>query len=210
MSIHSEYTNKLATAAEAVKIVKSGDTVDYGFFNGKPVVCDEALAARADELSGVNVYTAVTLPPVPQVALKPEAFNYHDLQYSKLTRIMTLENPGIRYVPVLYHLLPAQIRAGLGPGRQVGIYRVCPMGRTGVGSTWGPQNSETMAKLERNDKVILEVTPGMPRCLGGAEEAVHISRVDYVVEAPEGQACYDAPAVEPKEAEKIIAAKTLG
>ncbi len=40
------YQEKLRTAEEAVKLVKSGDWIDWGMFNGKPVALDKALAAR--------------------------------------------------------------------------------------------------------------------------------------------------------------------
>ena len=203
-----EYEDKLVKAEEAVKVVKSGDLVDYGFFNGKPGVCDHALRARADELENVMVFSAVSLPPVPEVALAPKVFTYHDFQFSKLTRLLTLENPNIYYVPILYHIAPRLLREGLGPERNVGIYQVCPMDKNGWFNL-GPQNSETRAKMERNTVVIVEVNKNMPICLGGAEEAVHLSRVDYVVEAPEDQMLYDAPEVRANEEERMIASHLL-
>ena len=49
------YRQKLTTADEAVKIIKSGDWVDYGFCAIQPRVLDEALARRAPELEDVKV-----------------------------------------------------------------------------------------------------------------------------------------------------------
>jgi acyl-CoA hydrolase len=83
-----EYKRKLVSAEEAVKVVKSGDIVDYGFFNGKPVACDIALAARKDELQDVQIFSAVTIPPVPEVAKLREHFTYVDWQFSKVSRIL--------------------------------------------------------------------------------------------------------------------------
>lgn len=77
---YDEYRRKLVKAEEAVKVVKSGDIVDYGFFNGKPVICDIALAARKDELQEVQIFSAVTVPPVPEVAKIRDSFIYHDWQ----------------------------------------------------------------------------------------------------------------------------------
>ena len=48
------YQSKLTTAEEAVKVIKSGDWVDYGFCNTHPHVLDEALARRAPELEDVK------------------------------------------------------------------------------------------------------------------------------------------------------------
>lgn len=44
MLYQEKYREKLRSPEEAVKIVNSGDNVDYGFFNGKPGVCDQAQA----------------------------------------------------------------------------------------------------------------------------------------------------------------------
>ena len=49
------YRQKLRTADEAVKVIKSGDWVDYGFCAIHPRVLDEALARRAPELEDVKV-----------------------------------------------------------------------------------------------------------------------------------------------------------
>ena len=44
-----EYKSKLRTADEAVKVVKSGDWVDYTSSLGMPVLLDKALSKRRDE-----------------------------------------------------------------------------------------------------------------------------------------------------------------
>ena len=44
MSFLEEYKQKLVSADEAVKIVKSGDWVDYGWCTGTPDALDKALA----------------------------------------------------------------------------------------------------------------------------------------------------------------------
>jgi butyryl-CoA:acetate CoA-transferase len=49
---------------------------------------------------------------------------------------------------------------------------------------FGPQASHLMAVYERTKLVIVEVNQNMPRCLGGFEEGLHVSQVDYIVEGP--------------------------
>ena len=46
MSYQEEYRQKLTTAEEAVKVVKSGDWVDYGWCTNTAEVLDQALAGR--------------------------------------------------------------------------------------------------------------------------------------------------------------------
>ncbi len=52
MDFQKEYQQKLVSADEAVKIIKSGDWVDYGWCTGTPDALDKALAKRTDELKG--------------------------------------------------------------------------------------------------------------------------------------------------------------
>jgi len=102
--VWQQYKDKLCTADEAVKCIKSGDWITYAFFNGKPITCDAALAKRKDELEDVHVYGAVTIPPIPAILTNdPEgkAFTYNDFHFSLLTRIMKMQFPDrVSYDPL--------------------------------------------------------------------------------------------------------------
>jgi len=54
-NVKEEYKRKLTTVEEAVKIVKSGDWVDFGFGAGMPEALMNAVAERKSELENVNV-----------------------------------------------------------------------------------------------------------------------------------------------------------
>lgn len=208
MAYETEYKQKLVSAEQAVKEVKSGDRVHYGFFNCRPVVCDQALGARADELEDVHVYGAVTMPPVPAVSMLPKSFVYHDFQWSKLTRLLTLENPEIYYVPVMYHMAPAQMTRRFGQERkEIGFFQVAPMDEHGYFNI-GPHTSEVYHKMKLCSTVILEVNQNMPVCFG-KEEAVHITEIDYVVEAPADQQIFAPPETDPTETDMKIAENIL-
>jgi acyl-CoA hydrolase len=204
MSCERDYINKLVSAEKAVSCVKSGYMVDYGFFNGKPVACDHALAKRHQELKDVSVFSAVTLPPFPEVAKYPDSFIYHDWQWSKLTRVIKQTIGQAYYSPILYHNAGDMYRTGAIPHHNVVIARVCPMDQYGYFNL-GPQNSETLTKMEAADTLIVEVCKQMPVCLGGAQESVHISLVDYVVEASDDTGPADVPGAEPSEQDTKIA-----
>lgn len=217
MDYKSIYKKKKRTPEKAVQDVQSGDIVDYGFFNGKPIVLDEALAARAEELKNVSIYTAVTVPPLPEVSKHPDSFIYMDWHWSRLTRMMQLHSTSY-YSPILFQRAPYYFREmDITREYRSFNYRETPEGvkwitmcQTGAMDSHGcfnlgPQNSETLAKMDAADLVIIEVNPDQPRCLGGAEESVHISQVDYIVESDRLRPLYDAPIPEPTEAEKKIA-----
>ena len=50
MDFSEEYRQKLTSADEAVKVIKSGDWVDYGWCTNTVDALDKALAKRTDEL----------------------------------------------------------------------------------------------------------------------------------------------------------------
>jgi acyl-CoA hydrolase len=205
MSRYSEeYKRKLVTADEAVKCVEPGMRVDYGFMTSKPVVCDQALAKRADELSGVEVSCAITLPPVPEVVKRPDVFAYHDLHFSKIARILQRDYNICYYTPIMYHMAGEWFRKNIADKQHVYIAQVCPMDEHGY-FNFSLTNSVSMANIEHVDTVILEVNKNLPVALGGQEEAIHISQVDFIVEAPDDQEVFVPPAVEPTETDREIA-----
>lgn len=55
MDYQALYNSKLTTAAEAAKVVKSGDWVDYGWCTGTPVELDKALG-RSCKRAGRRQY----------------------------------------------------------------------------------------------------------------------------------------------------------
>jgi acyl-CoA hydrolase len=228
MPYKKEYNRKLVSADEAVRAISPGDVVDYGFFNGKPVVCDQALARRASELKDVMVYAAVTVPPLPEVVRHPGSFIYIDWHWSKLTRMINAAFPPAYYSPVQYHMAPYQFRTipleeetGIGYRsayfddlekasgvKQVSIFQVSPMDERGW-FNFGPQASACSGNIANARCVIVEVNKNQPVCIGGSEESIHISRVDYIVEAPDNQMLFDAPQVPPTEIDRQIAANIM-
>ena len=55
MSYGQDYRRKLVSANQAVKLIKSGDWIDYGSMNGRWSAWID-LAARKDELKDIKVW----------------------------------------------------------------------------------------------------------------------------------------------------------
>ena len=72
MDYYNEYRQKLRTPEEAVKLVKSGDWVDYGTNVCFPTLLDEALAKRRDELFDVKIRGNLCFGPIRTVESDPE------------------------------------------------------------------------------------------------------------------------------------------
>ena len=208
MDFQKEYQQKLVTADEAVKVVNSGDWVDYGWCTGTPDVLDAALAKRTDELKDVNLRGGILLKPLAVFEREDagEHFTWNSWHMSGIER--KLINRGCAYyAPIRYSELPRYYR-DLSFHNDVAMFQVSPMDKHGY-FNFGPNASHLAAVCETSTKVIVEVNENMPRCLGGFENSVHISDVDYIVEgnnAPIGELGAGGPAtdVDKKVAELIV------
>lgn len=203
-SIREEYRSKLISAGEAVKVIKSGDWVDYGLLAAQPVLLDEALAGRKDELRNVNLWSVLTLYPPRVLEADPqgEAFVLNSWHFSGLDRKNMKSGTPVYYSPMRYSELPRYIRENIEP-LDVALRQVAPMDRHGY-FNFGPQNSHSKAVCDRAKIVIVEVNSNQPRCLGGYQEALHISEVDYIVEGS-NNALPELAAGDPTGVDRLIA-----
>ena len=103
MSFIKEYAQKLVTAEEAVKVVKSHDWVDYGWTTGTQVAVDAALAARADELEDVKVRGGILLraPEIFKVDNVADNFTWNYWHMSGIERHMIARGCAF-YSPIRY------------------------------------------------------------------------------------------------------------
>ena len=209
VNYEKEYQQKRVSAEEAVKCVKSGDRVDYSFMTTKPIACDAALAARHGELRDVEIYGAITVLPVPEVVKHPQSFIYHDLHFSKVSRIIQRDFNLCYYFPILYHDAGNWFRKGIAHQHHVYIAQVRPMDAHGYFNL-SLTNSVSLANAQHCHKVIVEVNPNLPLALGGSEESIHISEVDYIVELPADTPVFEAPAASPSDVDRRIAENVMG
>ena len=188
MDFQAQYQQKLTTADEAVKVVKSGMWVDYGFCTDTPIALDAALARRADELTDVNVHGGILLHR-PAIADVPDAsshFSWNSGHMSGIERKMISEGFAY-YLPIRYSELPGYYRNG-GITVDVAMIQVAPMDRHGY-FNFGPTGSHIKMVCEHAKVLIVEVNKNMPVCHGGYDNCVHINDVDMIVEG-------DNPAME--------------
>ena len=201
------YQSKLTTAEEAVKVIKSGDWVDYGFCNTHPHVLDEALARRAPELEDVKVRGGIALwkPAIFDIEEPAKHIIYNSHHTSGFER-KHIETGACFYEPMRYSELPRYYYDHINPP-DVALIQVGPMDKHGY-FNFGVSASHMKAICDTAKIVIVEVNQNMPRCLGGFGESVHISDVDMIVEGrndPMGQ-LLSAP---PTEIDKAVARQVV-
>lgn len=181
MDYKTLYQSKLTSAQEAVKVIKSGDWVDYGWGNAHAKELDAALAKRYAELSDVNVRggVAIWVPEIGKVPNAAEHFTWNSWHMGSAER--KLIDSGVAfYAPIRYSELPRYYRENV-ERVDVAMFQVAPMDKFGF-FNFGPNTSHMAAMCERAKVIIVEVNENMPYCLGGIENGVHISDVAMVVE----------------------------
>ena len=204
MNFIDEYNRKKVTVDEAVKIINSGDWVDYGFSVTTVDALDQALAKRTDELENVHLRGAI-LPKIPAVFERADAgehFSWNSWHFSGYER--QLANRGLAfYAPISYSELPRYYRDMDNPSRIV-MMQVAPMDQDGY-FNFGPSASHLAAACERAEHIIVEVNQNVPYCFGGTEAGVHISKVDYIVEGNNPPVSPFGTGAAPSEVDKAIA-----
>ena len=201
MDYQAMYQQKLTTAEEAVKVVKSGDWVDYGWCTNHPIALDKALAARKDGLRDVKVRGGVTMwmPEIAKAEDAGEHFTWNSWHCSGIDRKIMTKGMGF-FSPMRYSELPRFYRENVAP-IHVAMFQVSPMDSQGY-FTFGPSTSHLQAVCERSEIIIVEVNPNIPRCLGGMENSIHVDQVSMIVEheSPIGQLPAGGPATPVDEA----------
>lgn len=175
-----EYRKKCVSADEAVKVIRSGDWIEFAWAASMPNLIDEALAKRKDELYDVNIRGGVILSPVACIESDPagEHFTWNSWHMGGRER-KWVQNGQAYYIPLKYSELPRYLRENLQT--DVVAIQVAPMDEHGYFS-FGLTVSHYAAAIEKARAVIVEVNEDMPITHGGYDHTVHISKVDYVVE----------------------------
>lgn len=202
MNYQKEYKEKLRTPDEAVKVVKSGDWIDYTANICFPYLLDKALARRKEELFDVKVRGSLLFGPLEIVECDPyrEHFIYNSWHCSNYER--KLCDKGLcNYIPMIFRNVIPYYRHFLTVN--VAMMCVTPMDKHGYFNLSGG-TGVARGILEKADIVILEINEHLPWINGGFDECIHISEVDYIVEGKHPD-LPDFGEVPPTSEDKMIA-----
>jgi 4-hydroxybutyrate CoA-transferase len=179
-----------ASAAEAVKVVRSGQRVYIGGGCGIPVVLAGELARRAPELRDVEIIHVLTAGTSAWVT--PEAsgaFRDNSLFIGPNVR-PAVQQGRADFTPVFLSEIPRLFREGHLP-IDVALISVSPADSHGYCS-YGVEVGVTKPAVESARVVIAEINPRMPRVWGNA--FIHVSQIDYCV-----QVDYPLPELQQRE-----------
>ena len=181
MSYQEVYKQKLTTADEAVKAVKSGDWVDYGWSVCSADALDKALARRMGELTDVKIRGGILThkPAIFDVPNAAEHLCWNSWHMGGIERKAV--NEGLAYyIPLRYSELPGYYRNCI-KSLDVAMFQVAPMDEHGYFTT-GTVGMSNRMMVENADIVILEIDENMPRTFGNTY--IHVSEASCVYQGP--------------------------
>ncbi len=207
-ALAEEYKKKLITADEAASMVRPGDRIHYGLGCGSVVDIDEALAGRADELHGVQVFSTVTIREKPFALYEATDSNdqvkFASAHFSAFDRMMA-KNGRCWYIPMLFAELP-KYWINRSHGIDIAMFQVAPMDEHGNFNV-GPQVADMWGVLKAAKKIIVEVNENMPVALGHQTQ-LNLYGIDYVVEGS-NRPLAELPDKEGTKIDKMIASHVV-
>ncbi|MBS6366568.1 MAG: butyryl-CoA:acetate CoA-transferase [Clostridiales bacterium] len=201
-----DYQSKLTSASEAVKCVRSGDWVDYGWCTGTCYELDIALAARMPELTDVKIRGGVLIrrPAIFDVPDAPAHFCWNSWHMTGIER-KAIDEGIAYYIPLRYSELPRHYRESVPPV-DVAMLQVTPMDAQG-NFNFGPNSSHQIEVLRRAKTILVEVNENMPYCYG-VNNSIHVSQVTKIIEGS-NPAIATLPAAKVTQTDEQISANIL-
>lgn len=175
---HLQYQNKLVSPDDAIKDISDGATIFCGFGAAEPPALLEAMNARVNSYTGVNIVQI--LSPIRDSFVKAEnAEHLHLNSWFSSSAIRSAVNEGwVDFTPHHFHDSSHLIRQEMVPV-DLFITTVSPMDEQGYFSL-GVSVCYSFEAIKKAKKVVFEVNENMP-CTHG-NSFVHISDVDQIVE----------------------------
>ncbi|NLR92622.1 MULTISPECIES: acetyl-CoA hydrolase/transferase family protein [Flammeovirga] len=193
-------TKQFVSAAEAVKLIKSGDRVCVQGGAGTPQALVMAMTARASELRDVEVCHIHTEGYADYAKEEyAESFKSNNFFIGGNVR-KEIWSGNASYVPVFLSDIPNLFRRDILP-LDVVLVNVSTPDKHGYVSL-GVSVDIMVAAVEKGKTIIAQVNKQMPRCMG--DGILHIDSFDAIVEVDEP--IYEMKFGEPTEIERQIGA----
>lgn len=179
MRWQEEYKRKLVSAEEAVRVVKSGDTVFMGPPD-EPKLLPPALGARWQELKNVRmVLQAAAYPLEMYQPGREESFSLTWQNFTGPIGRVTTDERRADYVPLLFYLQHKRFDQGPTADLDVNLVLVSPPDEHGFCS-FGTSLWNKKSYIRAAKKVIAEADEHQIRTAG--DNYIHISEIDLFVE----------------------------
>lgn len=191
---------KYQSAADAVKLIKSGDSVYIQGSTSIPEVLVKAMTERASELRGVKVYSAFAIGREDAPYAKRElmdSFETNSFFVANCVRKAIKEGVG-QAIPAFLGEIPFLFRSGQVP-LDVTLLNVSEPDEDGYVS-YGISADLAFSAAECSKTIIAQVNKYMPRTFG--DPVIHVSKIAALVRGDEP--LVELPIAVPNEMERKI------
>jgi butyryl-CoA:acetate CoA-transferase len=114
-----------------------------------------------------------------KIPAEESPFTWNSIHMTGAVRNL-IQNGNVFYLPIRFSETPRYYREN-APAADVVVFQVTPMDEHGF-FNFGPSVSQIAASCDRGKVIIVEVNTNIPKCYGGFEADIHISKVDMVIE----------------------------
>lgn len=187
---------KIVSAEEAVKIIKSGDVVYLHANSCYPDVLVNAMCARYKELKDVTVMHLTTFHKAPYAEPEMQGHFRHKALFIAGNVRKAVNEGRADCMSVFLSEIPILMELGKLP-IDVCMLHLSPPDEHGYCS-YGVSNDTSKVAAENSKRIIAQINHQMPRVLG--DNFIHVSKLDYIVEVDEP--LLDVPMVEPNMSEE--------
>jgi acetyl-CoA hydrolase len=192
------YNSKLVSAEDAVKQIKSGDSIIVQPGCAAPMVLLSAMVDRKDELTDVKLYHILLVGEIPY--LKPgmeKHFKHHAFFIGANTRKAVNEGRA-EFIPIFLSEVTLLFKKGILPV-DIAFINVSPPDEHGFCS-YGIDVGNIKTPTEKAKLIIAQVNQQMPRGLGNS--FIHINKIDFIVEKDEP--LLELPQVDPNASPELL------
>ena len=191
MPWESDYTRKIKTAEEAVRVIESGMRVYIQPGCAEPESLVEAMTRRAPELQAVEVVHMRTMGSAPYTAPEMAPHFRHKAFFIGPNVREAINSGRADYIPIHLSEVEGLFESGAMP-LDVALIQVSPPDSHGFCSFGvGVDTTLTAAKCARH--VIAQVSNYMPRTYG--DSYIHVSDIDAVVESSQPLCEFKPPVI---------------
>ena len=172
------YRDKLVTAVEAVKNIKSGDRVVTGHACGEPKEIIAAMVKNRDSYKNVEIVHMVSMGQSEYANPDMSPYFHHNSIFVGATTREAVFDGRADFTPCYFSEVPGMFSGGTLPV-DVAMVQLTRPDEHGYCS-FGVSNDYTKPAAEAAKIVIAELNDKMPRTMG--DSFIHISDIDYIVE----------------------------
>ncbi len=178
MSPLSNFSQKIVSPEEAVKVIKSGDTVYLHANSAYPEILVNAMCERYKELQNVKITHLTTFHKVPYVDPMYAGHFVHNALFTSGNVRKAVNEGRADFYPVFLSEIPYLIEMKRIP-IDVCMLTLSLPDEHGYCS-FGVSNEVSKTAADNAKIILAQFNPNMPRVLG--DNFIHISKIKYIVE----------------------------